>query len=69
MGQNGSKPAKGAMRTIQEAQLAMADVRRLEGRLADAEALKQISEQQGLTLMVGHILLYHPAIIKLKEIE
>lgn len=34
----------------------------------EAEALHELANQTGLNLMVGHILLYHPAIIKLKEI-
>ena len=34
----------------------------------DAEKLHQLAVQKGLKLMVGHILLYHEAIIKLKEI-
>lgn len=34
----------------------------------EAEELQQLSRRQNLKLMVGHILLYHPAIIKLKEI-
>lgn len=34
----------------------------------DAEELQKISEQTGNILMVGHILLYHPAVIKMKEI-
>jgi hypothetical protein len=33
MGQNGSKPAKGAMKTIQDAQLAMPDVREFRGNV------------------------------------
>jgi len=34
----------------------------------EAEELHQLALTQGLKLMIGHILLYHPAIIKLKEI-
>ncbi|MBC8551037.1 MAG: Gfo/Idh/MocA family oxidoreductase [Candidatus Brocadiales bacterium] len=34
----------------------------------EAEELHQLSLRQNLKLMIGHILLYHPAIIKLKEI-
>ena len=34
----------------------------------EAEKLNQMAESRNLKLMVGHILLYHPAIIKLKEI-
>jgi UDP-2-acetamido-3-amino-2,3-dideoxy-glucuronate N-acetyltransferase len=30
--------------------------------------LVELAEQKGLTLMVGHILQYHPAVIKLKEL-
>ena len=36
--------------------------------VSEAEALREIALRQNLKLMVGHILLYHPAIIKLKEI-
>ena len=34
----------------------------------EAEELQQLALRQNLKLMIGHILLYHPAIIKLKEI-
>jgi UDP-2-acetamido-3-amino-2,3-dideoxy-glucuronate N-acetyltransferase len=34
----------------------------------EAQILKQLAIRENLKLMVGHILLYHPAIIKLKEI-
>ena len=34
----------------------------------NAEELQKISERTGNKLMVGHILLYHPAVIKMKEI-
>jgi len=34
----------------------------------EAEELQQLALSQDLKLMIGHILLYHPAIIKLKEI-
>ncbi len=34
----------------------------------DAEQLVHLSSQNGSILMVGHVLLYHPALIKLKEI-
>ena len=36
--------------------------------VSEAEELQQLAVQHNLKLMVGHILLYHPAIIKLKEI-
>ncbi len=36
--------------------------------VSEAEALHQLAVRQNLRLMVGHILLYHPAIIKLKDI-
>jgi UDP-2-acetamido-3-amino-2,3-dideoxy-glucuronate N-acetyltransferase len=36
--------------------------------VSEAEELHQLALRQNLKLMVGHILLYHPAIIKLKEI-
>ncbi|GAB4247131.1 Gfo/Idh/MocA family oxidoreductase [Deferrisoma sp.] len=34
----------------------------------DGEALVKLSRDMGLTLFVGHILQYHPAVVKLKEI-
>ena len=34
----------------------------------EAENLQQLAKSKNLTLMVGHILQYHPAVIKLKEI-
>jgi predicted dehydrogenase/serine acetyltransferase len=34
---------------------------------ADAETLCTIAEQRGLVLMVGHLLQYHPAFLKLKD--
>jgi UDP-2-acetamido-3-amino-2,3-dideoxy-glucuronate N-acetyltransferase len=36
--------------------------------VSEAEQLRQLAVHQNLKLMVGHILLYHPAIIKLKKI-
>ncbi len=36
--------------------------------VSEAEELHQLSMRQNKKLMIGHILLYHPAIIKLKEI-
>jgi UDP-2-acetamido-3-amino-2,3-dideoxy-glucuronate N-acetyltransferase len=36
--------------------------------LADAEALAELAEQRRLTLMVGHLLQYHPAFRKLKAL-
>ncbi|HSK15377.1 MAG TPA: Gfo/Idh/MocA family oxidoreductase [Gaiellaceae bacterium] len=35
---------------------------------AEAEELVTLAEEQGLALMPGHLLLYHPGIVKLKEI-
>jgi UDP-2-acetamido-3-amino-2,3-dideoxy-glucuronate N-acetyltransferase len=37
-------------------------------KVIEAEDLNKLAKLKNLTLMVGHILLYHPAIIKLKEI-
>jgi len=34
----------------------------------DGEELVRIAQKQGLPLMVGHLLKYHPAIIKIKEL-
>ncbi|MEW5821634.1 MAG: Gfo/Idh/MocA family oxidoreductase [Cyanobacteriota bacterium] len=36
--------------------------------LEDAEALTKLAEEKQLPLMVGHILEYHPAIVKMKEL-
>ncbi len=36
--------------------------------VADAEALECLARERGVQLMVGHILLYHPAIIKIREV-
>ena len=35
--------------------------------LEDAEKMKKIAEQTGRILMVGHLLEYHPAVLKLRE--
>ena len=37
-------------------------------RPADAEDLVRLAEREGRVLMVGHLLLYHPAVVKLREI-
>ncbi len=37
-------------------------------RSAEAEKLIMLAEESGRTLMVGHLLRYHPAIIKLKQL-
>jgi predicted dehydrogenase len=34
----------------------------------EAEALVALAEERGVTLMPGHLLLYHPGVLKLKEI-
>ena len=34
----------------------------------DAEALIRLAREKGLTLMVGHLLQYHPAVVRLKEL-
>ncbi len=34
----------------------------------DAEALVELAEKKGVKLMVGHVLLYHPAIRRIKEL-
>ncbi len=36
--------------------------------VAEAEKLEQLAEGKGLKLMVGHLLLYHPAVDKLKSL-
>ena len=35
--------------------------------LEDAEKMKKVSEETGRILMVGHLLEYHPAVLKLRE--
>ena len=37
-------------------------------RAAEMEELVAFSEEQGLVLMPGHLLLYHPGVLKLKEL-
>ncbi|MBW1707494.1 MAG: Gfo/Idh/MocA family oxidoreductase [Deltaproteobacteria bacterium] len=37
-------------------------------RLADAQQLKRLTEENGVNLMTGHLLLFHPAIRKIKEL-
>lgn len=36
--------------------------------LAEGEALRRLAESRGLVLMVGHLLLYHPAFVALREL-
>ncbi len=36
--------------------------------LADAEELAELADRLGLTLMVGHLLQYHPAFVRLKDL-
>jgi len=36
--------------------------------LKEAQSLTEIAEKKGLTLMVGHLLQYHPAFVKLKKL-
>lgn len=40
----------------------------LAKRFAEAVELQSLAESQNLTLMVGHLLLYHPAVNKLKKL-
>lgn len=40
----------------------------LAKNLREAEELHQIAQQKDLTLMVGHLLIYHPAVNKLKSL-
>jgi predicted dehydrogenase len=37
-------------------------------RVADAEALIELAAARNRVLMVGHLLLYHPAVVRLKEL-
>ena len=37
-------------------------------RADDAEALVALAEERGLALLPGHLLLYHPGVLKLKEL-
>jgi len=36
--------------------------------VAEGQAVVELAERQGLALMVGHLLLYHPAVERLKEL-
>tara|TARA_B100000519_G_scaffold18677_1_gene13622 strand:+ start:4589 stop:5548 length:960 start_codon:yes stop_codon:yes gene_type:complete len=36
--------------------------------ISDTEELLKLSEKYGVNIMVGHVLLFHPAIIKIKEL-
>ena len=36
--------------------------------ISDAEAMQKVADETGAILMVGHLLEYHPAIIKLREL-
>jgi len=36
--------------------------------VSDAEALAALADEKGLTLMVGHLLQYHPAFVRLQEV-
>jgi UDP-2-acetamido-3-amino-2,3-dideoxy-glucuronate N-acetyltransferase len=36
--------------------------------LEDAESMRQIAEEENRVLMVGHLLEYHPAVLKLREL-
>jgi UDP-2-acetamido-3-amino-2,3-dideoxy-glucuronate N-acetyltransferase len=40
----------------------------LAQKLSEAQELQQLAEEKDLVLMVGHLLLYHPAVNKLKQI-
>ena len=37
-------------------------------KLSDGEELKRLAEEHGRILMVGHLLEYHPAVLKLREL-
>ena len=36
--------------------------------IAESEDLLSLAKHYGVNLMVGHVLLFHPAVIKIKEI-
>ena len=36
--------------------------------LEDADRMREVAEQEGRVLMVGHLLEYHPAVLKLREL-
>ncbi len=66
-----ARPAESHFSLAQEALLAEKHVfveKPLALDLKEGLELVQLANQKGLTLMVGHILQYHPAIIKLKEL-
>lgn len=63
-------PAVTHFKLAKEALLAEKDVfveKPLALTLKEGKKLVEISEKKKLILMVGHLLLYHPAIVKLKE--
>jgi UDP-2-acetamido-3-amino-2,3-dideoxy-glucuronate N-acetyltransferase len=55
------------VRRVLEANIPVFVEKPLALEVAEAEALAQLAADRGLTLMVGHLLQYHPAFIKLKE--
>ena len=36
--------------------------------LEDADRMREVAEREGRVLMVGHLLEYHPAVLKLREL-
>jgi len=64
-------PASTHYRLVKESLLAGKDVfveKPLAMTVREGEELVEIAEREGRIVMVGHILHYHPAVIKLKEI-
>lgn len=65
-----STPAPGHFETARKALLAGRHVlveKPLTLSVKDSEELVNLAEKKGLTLMVGHLLLYHPAITRIKQ--
>jgi len=66
-----STPAETHYRMVKEALLAGKDVfveKPLALKVAKAEELVKLADQKGKVLMVGHLLHYHPAVQKLKDL-
>lgn len=64
-------PAEGHANAVREALLAGKDVfveKPLCLSVKEGEELVTLAKKQGLILMVGHLLWYHPAVLKLKEL-
>lgn len=56
------------LRTLEKGQKHVFSEKPLCLKPEEADKLVAASERTGLTLMVGHLLLFHPAVVKLKEL-